>query len=107
MGAAAARRHNTAMTRTALTSLAVAATLAATASPPSAAAPGNDDFEHAAALGGAPAHLAGSVDEATRQTDEPASGVQTVWRSEEHTSELQSRQYIVRRLLLAKKDVAE
>src|SRR3712207_6972555 len=32
--------------------------------------------------------------------------VQCIWRSEEHTSELQSRQYLVCRLLLEKKPLA-
>src|SRR3712207_9022150 len=32
-----------------------------------------------------------------------SSSLRTVWRSEEHTSELQSRQYLVCRLLLEKK----
>src|SRR3712207_8893437 len=43
--------------------------------------------------------LAGAVRVAGRQADEPAG----FRRSEEHTSELQSRQYLVCRLLLEKK----
>src|SRR5438445_1415798 len=46
-------------------------------------------------------HSAGAVD--ARRLDHVASGV----RSEEHTSELQSRQYLVCRLLLEKKKTCE
>src|SRR3712207_8985788 len=38
------------------------------------------------------------------QYERNAKRIVTVWRSEEHTSELQSRQYLVCRLLLEKKN---
>src|SRR5438445_6011283 len=45
----------------------------------------------------------GSARRRARTTDPPATGPWYVLRSEEHTSELQSRQYLVCRLLLEKK----
>src|SRR3712207_7703485 len=57
----------------------------------------------------APAGPGGGYDQLARATQQVlesqglASGVQVVNRSEEHTSELQSRQYLVCRLLLEKK----
>jgi hypothetical protein len=46
----------------------------------SAAAPANDDFQHAAPIGGPPASVAGTTGEATSQPGEPVEGRQrTVW----------------------------
>jgi hypothetical protein len=59
--------------------IAATAWLAASAAPAMAAAPANDDFEHAQPLGDVPAHATGTRAEATRQTGEPAHGSQTVW----------------------------
>src|SRR3712207_2869308 len=59
------------------------------------------DLEEIGELGGRAgsyAHLDFSVD-----TQDPARGALVAKRSEEHTSELQSRQYLVCRLLLEKK----
>src|SRR3712207_8710980 len=50
-----------------------------------------------------PARRLRPVEELVRGHDEPERGVHGVVRSEEHTSELQSRQYLVCRLLLEKK----
>src|SRR3712207_7615789 len=52
-----------------------------------------------------PGHLVGEVEAGGRSIAQPGLGAQVVARarSEEHTSELQSRQYLVCRLLLEKK----
>src|SRR3712207_7381574 len=48
-------------------------------------------------------HMPASAEEAARPASPARSGIATAPRSEEHTSELQSRQYLVCRLLLEKK----
>jgi hypothetical protein len=67
------------MRHTTIAALAAATWLAASAAPALAAAPANDDFEHAQPLGDVPAHATGTRSEATRQASEPAHGLQTVW----------------------------
>src|SRR3712207_8456369 len=77
----------------------------------SAAAAQHHPYQDGAAEGGdKPARLAWihtrvtcSFVACTASSLEPASGFPCDGRSEEHTSELQSRQYLVCRLLLAKK----
>ena len=64
------------MRRTLPTLAVVIAGLLACAAPASAAPPPNDDFEHAAPVGGP---VTGTLDEATAQPGEPSHGVQTVW----------------------------
>src|SRR3712207_8967591 len=56
-------------------------------------------FSRIAAAVGAPA-----ATENPSQRHAAPSSVTRIWRSEEHTSELQSRQYLVCRLLLEKKN---
>jgi hypothetical protein len=67
------------MRYTTIAALAAATGLAVSAAPALAAAPANDDFEHAQPLGDVPAHATGTRSEATRQASEPAHGLQTVW----------------------------
>lgn len=67
------------MRHTTIAAVAAATWLAVTAAPALAAAPANDDFEHAQPLGDVPAHATGTRSEATRQASEPAHGLQTVW----------------------------
>src|SRR3712207_8884538 len=65
-----------------------------------------DAFGHAAAQAPQPMHAAASMAWSAFGFGtgiEFASGAEPVRRSEEHTSELQSRQYLVCRLLLEKK----
>src|SRR3712207_6945934 len=64
---------------------------------------GVDDEQGALAGGEASADLIGEVDMAGRVHQVEDIGL-AVFRSEEHTSELQSRQYLVCRLLLEKKN---
>src|SRR5947209_16554542 len=52
-------------------------------------------------------HEVGQRPRKHRAQSEAGQIVAAVWRSEEHTSELQSRQYLVCRLLLEKKNKAE
>jgi hypothetical protein len=61
-----------------LTAFAATAWMAIAAAPALAAAPANDDFEHAQPLGDVPAQTVGTRTEATRQANEPP-GLQTVW----------------------------
>src|SRR3712207_7538868 len=53
--------------------------------------------------GGGGDHLVAADHDARRRAQRRAAGVLEALRSEEHTSELQSRQYLVCRLLLEKK----
>src|SRR3712207_8709350 len=67
---------------------------------------GGAGAHRAAGHGGDPRPRAGPRLEAAHAAgaaDQPAGGTGRVQRSEEHTSELQSRQYLVCRLLLEKK----
>src|SRR3712207_6884421 len=61
-----------------------------------------DRAEHGGGVGDGPYDRAGHV-EARRERQDAGAAGQAERRSEEHTSELQSRQYLVCRLLLEKK----
>src|SRR3712207_8127995 len=68
---------------------------------------GLGDDSYAGGVGGSYAcGLLGGVGLSVAWADRFACGVEVVKRSEEHTSELQSRQYLVCRLLLEKKNEA-
>src|SRR3712207_8779331 len=72
-------------------------------SSPTSAQPGPQQRRRKPGAPAQPRRLLAGVAAATRSTKVGATTARTPLRSEEHTSELQSRQYLVCRLLLEKK----